>query len=252
MQIGEIDCERSTSSLIVLSGISFHLLTWCFRLMTSGASSHWHTGLLMVSISGSEEGQSCMVLMGMACQLPPHTELPSGPLLRRHALAIVYCLYSTVNYMLGFRSKEMLISLLRSSSNVWDKGLAYALCQCCHFLKGVISCLLDFSLCFRLWRMNSCFTSAKIEKSRTPLNKSECLFVPKLYIRNSVTSDCAVGGADVQKSRLLATRNVYNFYGVWITNAQRVRPATEWACWPITADWAAREGISNVQACNLF
>ena len=94
MQIGEIDCERSTSSLIVLSGISFHLLTWCFRLMTSGASSHWHTGLLMVSISGSEEGQSCMVLMGMACQLPPHTELPSGPLLRRHALAIVYCLYS--------------------------------------------------------------------------------------------------------------------------------------------------------------
>ena len=30
---------------------------------------------------------------------------------------------------------------------------------------------------------------------------------------NSVTSDCAVGGAEVQKLRHLATRNVYNFLG---------------------------------------
>ena len=38
-------------------------------------------------------------------------------------------------------------------------------------------------------------------------------FALKFYFRNIVTSDCAVGGAEMQKTRLLATRNVYNFSG---------------------------------------
>ena len=42
------------------------------------------------------------------------------------------------------------------------------------------------------------------------------MFALNRYFRNSGTSRCAVGGAEVQKSRLPATRNVYNFWGLGI------------------------------------
>ena len=48
------------------------------------------------------------------------------------------------------------------------------------------------------------------------------LFALKLYFSNSVA---AVGSADMQKSRLPATRIVYNFLGVWI--CQHTRKAFE-------------------------
>ena len=59
----------------------------------------------------------------------------------------------------------------------------------------------------------TCLTLAKLEKSKSergggigpPVGNSWCAL--KLYFW--VTSDCAVGGAEGQKSRLPATRDVY-------------------------------------------
>ena len=96
-----------------------------------------------------------------------------------------------------------------------------------------------------------------------PLKNS--LFALKLDFRNSVTSGCAVGGAGVQKSRLPATSNVYNFSGfvrpIAIDRATRMgagkrhdrKQTTFERCLIGFAEMTSVRiiwGISNTQSCN--
>ena len=86
-------------------------------------------------------------------------------------------------------------------------------------LKGWYHAFFTFSFALFIWRMHKCYTINEKNlrpgqggfsghRERPSISECNSLFALKLYFHNSVTSDCAVGDAEVKKSRLSVTAMV--------------------------------------------